>query len=105
MGESAQLSYTTKISSEFLSIWAKFPQNQQKFSAEQLTRFAQLGTSTARIHPVCPKKYLLCSQTAPKSAQKKTAMGRISAKLAKMQLKLVAEIKMCVFDRFWSHEN
>jgi hypothetical protein len=29
MGESAQLSFAPKISGEFLSIWAKFPQNSK----------------------------------------------------------------------------
>jgi hypothetical protein len=65
MGESAQLSFAPKISGEFLSIWAKFPQiskffgwtmdeirpNRQKFARNFWGR-----TSTARIRPVRPKK-------------------------------------------------
>jgi hypothetical protein len=31
MGEPAQLSFTPKISGEFLSIWAKFPQFSKIF--------------------------------------------------------------------------
>jgi hypothetical protein len=68
--EPAQLSFAPKISGEFLSIWAKFPQiskffgwtmdeirpNRKKFARNFWGR-----TSTARIRPVRPEKYLLCS--------------------------------------------
>jgi hypothetical protein len=42
MGESAQLSFAPKISGEFLSIWAKF-------SDEQWTKFAQIGRNSPEI--------------------------------------------------------
>jgi hypothetical protein len=34
MGESAQLSFAPEISGEFLSIWAKFPQNSKFFGCK-----------------------------------------------------------------------
>jgi hypothetical protein len=52
MGESAQLSFASKISGEFLSIWAKFPQNSKFFGCKmdeifegepQLRGFARFG--------------------------------------------------------------
>jgi hypothetical protein len=69
MGESAPLSFAPKISGEFLSIWAKFPQISKFFgwtmdeirpNRKKLARNFWGRTSTARIRPVRPKKYLLC---------------------------------------------
>jgi hypothetical protein len=60
MGEPAQLSFAPKISGEFLSIWAKFPQFSKFFSWamdeihpnwEKFARNFWGRTSTARIRP------------------------------------------------------
>jgi hypothetical protein len=55
MGESAQLSFAPKISGEFLSIWAKFPQNSKFFGCKifvgepQLRGFARFGREKLNI--------------------------------------------------------
>jgi hypothetical protein len=70
MGDTAQLNFAQKISGEFLSIWAKFPQiskffgwtmDEIRLNRKKFARHFWGRTSTARIRPVRPKKYLLCS--------------------------------------------
>jgi hypothetical protein len=75
MGESAQLSFAPKISGDFFRFGRNLP-NSANSSAEQWTKFAQIGRNSpeifegapqlrgfAHFEQVSPKKKLLCTHT------------------------------------------
>jgi hypothetical protein len=71
MGETAQLSFALKISGEFFSIWAKFPQISKFFNGRNSPKSEKIRPKflTAILNfadsPGSPEIYLLCTRQLP----------------------------------------